>query len=151
MSTEINTSTTSESSPSVYPVNYTFRIFRGNDNTGEFINYEVAVEEGMVILDAILSIQENQDTELAVRWNCKSGRCGSCGMEINGMPKLACMTRLSDFDPKIPITVTPMKTFPVLKDLVSDVSWNYEVNKTIQPFTPNENSDFVYQLSLIHI
>ena len=86
MSTEINTSTTSESSPSVYPVNYTFRIFRGNDNTGEFINYEVAVEEGMVILDAILSIQENQDTELAVRWNCKSGRCGSCGMEINGMP-----------------------------------------------------------------
>ena len=145
MSAEINTSSPPSSLPSTYPINYTFKIFRGNDKTGEFVDYEVPIDEGMVVLDAILSIQENQDTELAVRWNCKSGRCGSCGMEVNGMPKLACMTRLSDFDPKIPITVTPMKTFPILKDLVSDVSWNYEVNKTIQPFSPDENSDFIYQ------
>ena len=145
MSAEINTSSPSNPSPNAYPITYTFRIFRGNDKTGEFVNYKVPVDEGMVVLDAILSIQENQDTELAVRWNCKSGRCGSCGMEINGMPKLACMARLSDFDPTIPITVTPMKTFPVFKDLVSDVSWNYEVNKTIQPFSPDENSDFTFQ------
>ena len=145
MSAEINTSSPPSSIPQTYPISYTFKIFRGNDKTGEFVDYEVSVDEGMVVLDAILSIQENQDTELAVRWNCKSGRCGSCGMEVNGMPKLACMTRLSDFDPKIPITVTPMKTFPILKDLVSDVSWNYEVNKTIQPFSPDEDSDFIYQ------
>lgn len=117
---------------------YTLEIFRGDDEEGELKEYTVPATEGMVVLDAIHWIQANRDNELAVRWNCKAGRCGSCSVEIDGKPKLACMTRLSDFDPTEAITVTPMKTFPVVKDLVPDVSWNYEVNKTIEPFTPSE-------------
>jgi len=137
---------TADMSDDLYPVTYGIQSFRGDGKNGDFVDYEVSVEEGMVVLDAILSIQEHQDPELAVRWNCKSGRCGSCGMEINGMPKLACMTRISDYDPNNgPITITPMKTFPVIKDLVSDVSWNYEVNKTIEPFSPDKDSKFVFQ------
>jgi len=123
---------------------YTLRVFRGDDDQGEFVEYDVPVQEGMVVLDAIHWIQAHEDPELAVRWNCKSGRCGSCGMEIDGLPSLACMTRLSDYDPATPITVTPVRTFPVIKDLVPDVSWNYQVNKRIEPFTPEEDAEFVH-------
>ena len=123
---------------------YTLRVFRGEDQDGEFVEYDVPVEEGMVVLDAIHWIQANEDPELAVRWNCKSGRCGSCSVEIDGMPALSCMTRLSDYDPSIPVTVMPMKTFPIIKDLVTDVSWNYEVNDDIEPFSPAEDADYEF-------
>jgi succinate dehydrogenase / fumarate reductase iron-sulfur subunit len=123
---------------------YTLRVFRGEDQDGEFVEYDVPVEEGMVVLDAIHWIQANEDPELAVRWNCKSGRCGSCSVEIDGMPALSCMARLSDYDPSVPVTVTPMKTFPVIKDLVTDVSWNYEVNDDIEPFSPAEDADYEF-------
>ena len=131
--------------PTAETTEYTLRLFRGDNETGEFVEYDVPVQEGMVVLDAIHWVQANVDPELAVRWNCKAGRCGSCGMEIDGMPKLACMSRLSDYDPDVPITVTPMKTFPVIKDLVPDVSWNYEVNEGIEPFSPADDADFNYQ------
>lgn len=117
---------------------YTLEIFRGDNEEGEFREYTVPVSEGMVVLDAIHWIQANEDNELAVRWNCKAGRCGSCSMEINGKPKLSCMTRLDEYDSDETIRLTPMKSFPVIKDLVPDVSWNYEVNETIEPFTPSE-------------
>lgn len=123
---------------------YTLEIFRGDDDEGEFVSYDVPVQEGMVVLDAIHWIQANEEPSLAVRWNCKSGRCGSCSVEVDGMPKLACMNRMADYDPDTPVTVTPMTTFPVEKDLVPDVSWNYKVNEEIEPFTPNEESDFTY-------
>ena len=123
---------------------YTLRVFRGEDQDGEFVEYDVPVEEGMVVLDAIHWIQANEDPELAVRWNCKSGRCGSCSVEIDGIPALSCMARLSDYDPAVPVTVTPMKTFPVIKDLVTDVSWNYEVNDDIEPFSPAEDADYEF-------
>jgi succinate dehydrogenase / fumarate reductase iron-sulfur subunit len=123
---------------------YTLRVFRGQDPDGEFVEYDVPVQEGMVVLDAIHWIQANEDPELAVRWNCKSGRCGSCSVEIDGMPKLSCMARMSDYDPAVPVTVTPMKTFPIVKDLVTDVSWNYEVNEEIEPFTPAEDADYEF-------
>ena len=123
---------------------YTLRVFRGEDQDGEFVEYDVPVEEGMVVLDAIHWIQANEDPELAVRWNCKSGRCGSCSVEIDGIPELSCMARLSDYDPSVPVTVTPMKTFPIIKDLVTDVSWNYEVNDDIEPFSPAEDADYEF-------
>ena len=123
---------------------YTLRIYRGDDDTGELVEYDVPVDEGMVVLDAIHWIQAEVEPELAVRWNCKSGRCGSCSVEIDGMPKLSCMARMSAYDPDVPITVTPMKTFPVIKDLVPDVSWNYEVNESIEPFSPAEDADFEF-------
>jgi len=115
-----------------------FKIYRGDNDQGELVDYQCDVDEGMVVLDVIHRIQTEQANDLAVRWNCKAGKCGSCGMEINGMPKLACMTRMNEFEENQTITLKPVKSFPTIKDLVSDVSWNYEQNKRITPFTPKE-------------
>ena len=112
------------------------QILRGDDESADLEEFSVPLEEGMVVLDAIFWIQANLDPSLAVRWNCKAGKCGSCGMEINGHPKLSCMTSLEDLDLSQPIVVTPMKTFPIIRDLVVDVSWNFETKKRIAPFRP---------------
>jgi succinate dehydrogenase / fumarate reductase iron-sulfur subunit len=112
------------------------RIFRGDREGGALQDYRVPLHEGMVVLDAVHHVQAHQASDLACRWNCKAGRCGSCSAEVNGKPKLMCMTRMDQFPAGEPITVTPMKAFPVIKDLVCDVSWNYEVNKRIPPFEP---------------
>jgi succinate dehydrogenase iron-sulfur subunit len=115
----------------------TFKIWRG-DRTGHFTDYTTEITDGMVVLDAIHNIQAHQANDLAVRWNCKAGKCGSCSAEINGMPKLMCMTRLNTLPLDQPITVQPMKAFPLLKDLVTDVSWNFEVKKKIKKFNPRK-------------
>jgi succinate dehydrogenase / fumarate reductase iron-sulfur subunit len=112
------------------------RIFRGDRQTGGFHEFTVPQEEGMVVLDAVHYVQAHQASDLACRWNCKAGRCGSCSAEVNGKPRLMCMTRMDQYPAGQPITIAPMKAFPVLKDLVTDVSWNYEVNKRIPPFRP---------------
>lgn len=114
----------------------TLRAWRGDASGGSFDEYTVEVDEGMVVLDLVHNVQAEHAPDLAVRWNCKAGKCGSCSMEVNGKPKLACMTRLSDYPEDQTITVQPLKAFPVIKDLVCDVSWNYEQNKRITPFTP---------------
>ena len=114
----------------------TFKIWRGNATGGEFRDYTTGVSEGMVVLDAVNHIQATQANDLAYRWNCKAGKCGSCSAEVNGMPKLMCMTRLSDLPLEKPVTVQPMKTFPLIKDLLTDVSWNFRVKKKIKPFKP---------------
>jgi succinate dehydrogenase / fumarate reductase iron-sulfur subunit len=113
-----------------------FKIWRGEGGKGEFVEYKQDVVEGMVVLDAVHEIQATQANDLAVRWNCKAGKCGSCSAEINGMPKLMCMTRLEELDATKPVTVEPMRAFPHMRDLVTDVSWNFEVKKRIQKFTP---------------
>ncbi len=114
----------------------TFRIWRGDAQGGGFRDYATEVAEGMVVLDAVHRIQAEQANDLAVRWNCKAGKCGSCSAEVNGLPRLMCMTRLSDLPLEAPVTVEPMKAFPKIRDLVTDVSWNYQVKKTIKPFKP---------------
>lgn len=114
----------------------TFRIRRGDREHGEMVDYTTEISEGMVVLDAVLQIQGEQAGDLACRWNCKAGKCGSCSAEINGMPKLMCMTRLNTLPVEEPITIEPMRAFPIEKDLVTDVSWNYEVKKKIKPFKP---------------
>ena len=113
-----------------------FRVWRGNATGGGFQDYQVDVDTGMVVLDVLHRIQAHQAPDMAIRWNCKAGKCGSCSMELNGQPKLACMTRMSVYPEDATITVQPLKTFPVIKDLVTDVSWNYEQNKRIPPFKP---------------
>ena len=115
-----------------------FKLWRGEGNTGSFKEYTTEVSEGMVVLDAVHEIQMEQAPDLGVRWNCKAGKCGSCSAEVNGMPKLMCMTRLSSLDLEKPVTVEPMKAFPLVKDLVSDVSWNYKAKMTIKPFKPRK-------------
>src|SRR6476659_8912583 len=116
----------------------TFQIWRGDRESGEFKSYKTEVSSGMVVLDAVHQIQAEQANDLAVRWNCKAGKCGSCSAEINGMPKLMCMTRLNELPLERPITVVPMRAFPRVKDLVCNVSWNYEVKKRIKKFKPRK-------------
>src|SRR5882724_7756200 len=116
----------------------TFRIWRGDANGGEFRDYVTEVSEGMVVLDAVHRIQSTQANDLACRWNCKAGKCGSCSAEINGLPRLMCMTRLNDLPLDRPVTVEPMKAFAPVKDLVTDVSWNFRVKKGIKPFRPRK-------------
>jgi len=116
----------------------TLRINRGeaNDVAGRWENYEVPLEDGMVVLDAVLYVQSHMANDLAVRWNCKAAKCGSCSAEVSGRPKLMCRTRLEELDCTQPILVQPLQTFPRIRDLVTDVSWNYRVNASIPPFKP---------------
>ena len=114
----------------------TFRLWRGIPDDGKFVDYSVEVAEGMVVLDVVRKIQAEQAPDLALRWNCKAGKCGSCSAEVNGMPRLMCMTRLSDLPLDQPVTTEPLKAFPLIKDLVTDVFWNFEVKKRIKKFRP---------------
>jgi succinate dehydrogenase / fumarate reductase iron-sulfur subunit len=114
----------------------TFRVWRGDASGGRLVEYATEVVEGMVVLDAIHAIQAEQANDLAVRWNCKAGKCGSCSAEINGSPRLMCMARLDELPANAPVTVEPMRAFPPVRDLVTDVSWNFEVKKRIRKFTP---------------
>jgi succinate dehydrogenase / fumarate reductase iron-sulfur subunit len=116
----------------------TFSIWRGDKSSAGFRDYKVEVSEGMVVLDAVHRIQAEQAHDLACRWNCKAGKCGSCSAEINGKPRLMCMTRLDDLPLDQPVTVEPIRAFPPIRDLVTDVSWNFQVKKTIKPFTPRK-------------
>jgi succinate dehydrogenase / fumarate reductase iron-sulfur subunit len=113
-----------------------FRVWRGDAHGGSFQEFDVEVDSGMVVLDVVHRIQARHAGDLAVRWNCKAGKCGSCSMEINGRPRLSCMTRMNSYRPDQVITLQPLKTFPVVKDLVTDVSRNYRQNRRIRPFKP---------------
>lgn len=126
----------------------TLRVFRGDANGGEMRDYTVKTFPGMVVLDAVHQIQQTQDSTLACRWNCKAGKCGSCSAEINGKPALMCKTHVEDSaDATGLIVVHPLKTFPVIRDLVTDVSWNYERAATIPPLSiaPDAPSPFKLQ------
>jgi succinate dehydrogenase / fumarate reductase, iron-sulfur subunit len=124
----------------------TFRLWRTKPaegpeqppTSGAFEDYSTEVSEGMVVLDAVHQIQAQHAPDLAVRWNCKAGKCGSCSAEINGMPRLMCMTRLSDLNLAEPVTVEPMRAFTPIRDLVTDVKWNFSIKKQIQKFTPRK-------------
>jgi succinate dehydrogenase / fumarate reductase, iron-sulfur subunit len=130
---EANARPTSEPEPAGRA---TFRVWRGDAQGGKLVDYTTSVTPGMVVLDAIHQIQAEQANDLAVRWNCKAGKCGSCSAEVNGMPKLMCMTRLSELPLEKPVSVEPMRAFPPLKDLVTDVSWNFAVKRGIKRFKP---------------
>jgi succinate dehydrogenase / fumarate reductase iron-sulfur subunit len=127
----------------------TFSVWRGEGTEGGFVDYTAEVSEGMVVLDAVHQIQATQANDLACRWNCKAGKCGSCSAEINGKPRLMCMTRLSDIALSHKVTIEPMRAFPPIRDLVTDVSWNFEVKKKIKPFKPRkpDNADGTWNMA----
>ena len=114
----------------------TFEIWRGEKGAGGLASFTTEVSEGMVVLDAVHQIQAEAAGDLAVRWNCKAGKCGSCSAEINGRPRLMCMTRLNVLPLDQPVTIEPMRAFPPIRDLVTDVSWNFRVKQRIAPFEP---------------
>src|SRR5260370_15863741 len=120
------------------------KVFRGDKDGGQSVEFKVPVAPGMVVLDALHYIQGHLAPDLAVRWNCKAGKCGWCWAEVSGGPRLTCKTRMDSPPQNEPITVMPLKTFPVIKDLVTDVSWNYKVNKKIPPFTPKAGADWKF-------
>jgi succinate dehydrogenase / fumarate reductase iron-sulfur subunit len=107
----------------------TMKVWRGDASGGQFEEYTLPKVDGEVVLDVIHRIQATQAGDLACRWNCKAGKCGSCSAEINGKPALMCMSRISEFEDGAPITVTPLRAFPIIRDLVSDVSFNYEMDE----------------------
>ena len=117
------------------------RVWRGDAAGGDFVSYTVPVEEGEVVLDALHRLQATQAPDLAVRWNCKAGKCGSCSAEVNGRPRLMCLTRLSIYEPGQELTITPLRAFPVLRDLVTDVSFNYEKASQVPAFKPPPKKD----------
>src|SRR5581483_8269057 len=116
--------------------NATLRVWRGDEAGGGLQDFTVEVNEGEVVLDIIHRLQQTQTPDLAVRWNCKAGKCGSCSAEINGRPRLMCMTRMSTFAQDETVTVTPLRTFPVMRDLVTDVSYNYRKAQEVPAFAP---------------
>ena len=115
-----------------------FKVWRGDSDGGDLKDYTVEVNDGEVLLDIVHRLQATQVPDLGVRWNCKAGKCGSCSAEVNGKPSLMCMTRMNTFDPAETVTVTPLRTFPVIRDLVTDVSFNYEKARQIPAFSPPE-------------
>lgn len=114
----------------------TFKIWRSTATGGAFREYQTEISEGMVVLDAVHQIQAESANDLAVRWNCKAGKCGSCSAEINGHPRLMCMTRMHDMPSGKPVTLQPLKAFPIIRDLVTDVSINYRMKLRIKKFKP---------------
>ncbi len=130
----------------------TMKIWRGDAQKGSFVEYKCEEDQGMVVLDMVHKVQADQAQDLACRWNCKAGKCGSCSMEINGKPKLACMTRMGDYEKGTTITVQPLKAFPLVRDLVTDVSWNYVQKQRIPPFTPGPRpADGHYRMQQVDV
>ena len=129
----------------------TMRLWRGDPDGGEFTDYVMPSVEGEVVLDVIHRIQATDAPDLACRWNCKAGKCGSCSAEINGLPRLMCMTRMDTLPEGAPVTVAPMKTFPIIRDLVTDVSFNYEVAKTIPAFQPGPEPEGGYRMAQVDV
>ena len=122
----------------------TLNVFRGDKQGGKGVDYKVPLAPGMVVLDALHYIQGHLAPDLAVRWNCKAGKCGSCSAEVNGRPRLTCKTRMDTLPTDKPIMVRPLKTFLVIKDVVTDVSWNFQVNKKIPPFQPRPGVEWKF-------
>ena len=112
---------------------FTMRVFRGEAGGGEVKEDTMGGGGGMVVLDVVHRIQATHAPDLACRWNCKAGKCGSCSAEINGKPRLMCMTRMDIFEENEVVSVAPMRTFPIIRDLVTDVSYNYEKAKQVPP------------------
>ena len=126
----------------------TMQVWRGDAGGGALEEYQVHAEEGEVVLDVIHRLQADQANDLAVRWNCKAGKCGSCSAEINGKPRLMCMTRMNIFEPGEAVTVAPVRTFPIVRDLVTDVSYNFEMAKRVPAFAPKPREpDGTYRMS----
>lgn len=115
----------------------TLRIWRGDASGGDLVDYRVTAEEGEVVLDAVHRVQAQLAGDMAVRWNCKAGKCGSCSAEVDGRPRLMCLARLSTFEQGAPIVITPLRTFPVIRDLVTDVSFNYRKAEMVPAFQPS--------------
>src|SRR5215831_9707593 len=95
--------------------------------------YDVPLRKDWVVLDALNYIKDNLDGSLTFRWSCRMGICGSCGMMVNGVPKLTCETLIAQFAPG-PVRIEPLEHFPVVKDLVIEMDVFMEKLQTVRPW-----------------
>ena len=118
------------------------RLRRANPAVGskeEFSTFEIPFEPGMTVLSALLYAKEKIDHSIAIRYSCRMACCGSCGMKINGVPKLACYTQVAEYNSKM-ITIEPLDHYPLIRDLVTDFDGFFHVHKSILPFLIRRDS-----------
>lgn len=119
------------------------RISRSNsetDPTPKFVEFKVPVQKWTTVLEAILFVKQNLDHSVAVRYSCRQASCGSCGMQINGKPSLACYTKISELNSNV-VTVEPMHNFPIIRDLAVDSKQMFATHKKMKPYIIREDSE----------
>ena len=121
----------------------TLRIARYNpkhDNETKFMEFEVPVQKWTTVLDAILDVKKHNDHSVGVRYSCRQATCGSCGMVINGKPRLACFTKISELNSNV-VTVEPMHNFPIIRDLAVHFDRLFNTHHKIKPFLIRDDTD----------
>ena len=119
------------------------RISRFNsktDSSPTFAEFKVPVQKWTTVLEAILFVKQNLDHSVAVRYSCRQASCGSCGMQINGKPSLACYTKISELNSNV-VTVEPMHNFPIIRDLAVDFKQMFATHKKMKPYIVREDSE----------
>lgn len=128
------------------PISSDFRILRisrfnsKTDSAPTFAEFKVPVQKWTTVLEAILFVKQNLDHSVAVRYSCRQASCGSCGMQINGKPSLACYTKISELNSNV-ITVEPMHNFPIIRDLAVDFKQMFATHKKMKPYIVREDSE----------
>lgn len=118
------------------------RVLRANptqEPNRHYQTFEIPHEPGMTVLSALLYAKEQLDHSLAIRFSCRMASCGSCGMKINGLPRLACYTQVTELKSS-PITVEPLEHYPLVRDLVTDFHGFFKSHKSIKPFLVRKNT-----------
>ena len=118
-------------------------IYRGGPNQkpeNSYDSYRVPVSRWTTVLDALIYAKERLDSSVAIRDSCRMASCGSCGMKINGIPRLACYTKISELGTHT-ITCEPLPNFPLIRDLVTDFQEFFDHHKKIQPYIQNLHPD----------
>ncbi len=118
-------------------------IYRGGPNQkpeNSYDSYRVPVSRWTTVLDALIFAKERLDSSVAIRYSCRMASCGSCGMKINGIPRLACYTKISELGTHT-ITCEPLPNFPLIRDLVTDFQEFFDHHKKIQPYIQNLHPD----------
>lgn len=131
--------------------NVVLKVFRANRSKGDFVSYdsfEVPVQRWTTVLDALLYAKSYHDSSIGIRYSCRMASCGSCGMKINGIPRLACYTKISELEGNT-IICEPLTNFPLIRDLVTDFSQFFNHHKKMQPYIHNENSNMTDSKKLI--
>jgi succinate dehydrogenase / fumarate reductase iron-sulfur subunit len=121
----------------------TLKVMRGNRAAGERSKYDlfdVPVQRSTTVLDALLHAKAYQDHSIGIRYSCRMASCGSCGMKINGIPRLACYTKVSELEGGV-ITVEPLANFPHIRDLVTDFSQFFDHHKKVEPYVHSDKAD----------
>ena len=119
------------------------KISRSNPQAGttkSFMEFKVPFEKWTTVLDAILEVKKYLDHSVGVRYSCRQASCGSCGMIINGKPRLACFTKITELNSSV-ITVEPMNNFPIIRDLAVSFDRMFSTHKKLKPYIIRDDSE----------